>query len=245
MQYGDLEDLIVVQVPLTTYLIIGGGRLALHLAFYFQAKGLSFKSWNRKEHSQGFLQENLDCDFVLLCLPDDQILSFWQSIGFKKAVHFSGCFFHPEIRGFHPLMTFGLEVYELGVYESIPFVGVHDEEVFRETFPEWTNCYVKIKKQQQAMYHGLCVLAGNGTTLLWDLVTQNFNQIGIDHHHLKPYLQRIFENISHQSQGRWSGPWYRKDQKTIERNKNALSGQLQELYENFFKLSKQAKHFHG
>ena len=242
-------DLIVAQVPFKTYLILGDGRLACHLSSYFKAKAISFKTWNRKEENQKSLYRKIkDCDFPLLCLPDDQILPFWQSLNLhsQQAVHFSGSFFHPDILGFHPLMTFDLNIYEPKTYEKIPFVGVHNPEVFKETFPELTNSYLKIKKEEQALYHSLCVLAGNGTTLLWDLVSQHFNQMGIGNHHLKPYLRKIFENISNQTQGRWSGPWYRRDKKTIEKNKNSLNEiSLKKLYEHFFELSKQAGHFHG
>ncbi len=252
-----------------TYLIIGDGRLSRHLSSYFRAKGISFKTWSRKKEDKKSLYKKIkNCDFPLLCLPDDQILPFWQSLDLskttepeevpektgssilsssnKQAVHFSGSFFHPDIPGFHPLMTFGMKTYEPEIYEKIPFIGVHESEIFKKIFPELTNPYLKIKKEEQALYHSLCVLAGNGTTLLWDLVIQRLTGMGIDNQHLKPYLQKIFENISSQTQGRWSGPWYRGDKKTIKKNRNSLNGSsLEKLYEHFFELSKQAGHFHG
>lgn len=250
----------MAQVPLKTYLIVGGGRLASHLSFYLKAKNLTFKTWSRKKEDEKSLQRKIKgCDFPLLCLPDDRIFSFWKlflskntgedplkSHHKRQAVHFSGSFYHPDILGFHPLMTFGLKTYGLEIYEKIPFVGIHEPEVFRKTFPGLDNDYLKIKKEQQALYHSLCVLAGNGTTLLWDLACRHFMEMGIENHHLKPYLKKVFENVCNQTRGRWSGPWYREDKKTVEKNKNSLKEcSLRDLYECFLKLSKQAGHFHG
>ncbi len=264
-------DLIVEQVPFKTYLIVGDGRLARHLSVYFRAKGMAFKTWNRKEENRESLYGKIkNCDFILLCLPDDRISPFWQSLNStrtigsegssisgktgqphpsgrsQQAVHFSGSLFHPDIPGFHPLMSFDLKTYEPKIYEEIPFVGIHEPETFKNTFPGLGNPYLRIKKEEQELYHSLCVLAGNGTNLLWDLVGQYFTRMGIENHHLKPYMQKVFENISHQTRGRWSGPWYREDKQTIEKNRNSLNGSpLKKLYEQFFELSKQAGHYHG
>ena len=249
----------MAQVPFRIYLIIGDGRLANHLSFYFKNKGISFKTWNRKKEDQKSLHKKIKtCDFSLLCLPDNQILPFWKSSGLFKtpekikpsnhnqqAIHFSGSFFHPDILGFHPLMTFDLRTYKMETYEKIPFVGIYEPEIFKKVFPGLENPYLKIKKEEQALYHSLCVLSGNGTTLLWDLVGRQFARIGINNQHLKPYLEKTFENISSQTRGRWSGPWYREDIKTIEKNKKSLNeNSLKKIYESFFELSKQAEHFH-
>ena len=201
---------------------------------------------NKPRH--GLLGKIKNCDFVLLCLPDDQILPFWESIETfdKQGLHFSGSFFHKQILGFHPLMTFGLKLYPPDIYKKIPFVGVHELGLFQKIFPQLKNPYLKIKREEQNFYHSLCVLAGNGTVLLWDLVGRDFNRLGIKDHHFEPYLKRTFENIYDQSEGRWSGPWYRGDMGTVNKNRESLAqSPLRDLYEQFFKLSKKAGHFRG
>ena len=253
----------MVQVPFKSFLIVGDGRLATHFAFYFKAKNLKLNFWSRKKEDQKALQQKIrKSDYILLCLPDSQIPLFYnkhftkppdfgkntkknkEPPRNKRVIHFSGSLFHPDILGFHPLMTFDLKNYDLKTYEEIPFVGVHRIEAFKSIFGQLKNPYIKIKKEDQPLYHSLCVLAGNGTTLLWDLAGQNLEKLGLEDQHIKPYLKKVFDNIQNKSPGRWSGPWYRGDQKTIEKNKKSLEDiSMKSLYENFLELSKQTGHY--
>ena len=64
------------QVPLT-YLLIGNGRLARHLAHYFTAKNLAYTQWNRRDKDLSELQDlSQQADYILLLIRDDQIDSF-------------------------------------------------------------------------------------------------------------------------------------------------------------------------
>ena len=55
---------------------------------------------------------------------------------------------------------------------------------------------------------------------------------------LKPYLQKTFANVLEESPGRFTGPWYREDKKTIFENKNSLKNSpFLNLYQNFEELS--------
>ncbi len=230
------------QVPENgNYLLIGGGKLARHLAHYMQSLDVSFLQWKRYDQSVPELLQFIENQSkVLLCIKDDQLQEFYSSFGRedRQFVHFSGTFSHPKIQGFHPLMTFGQELYDLETYESIHFVGTTEEIHFRETFPFLRNSFSTISEEHKSLYHSLCVLSGNGTTLLWDLIDQEFQKLGLPKEALDPYLKQVSKNIQQGHPGRWSGPWYRQDQSTIEKNQQALQGRpLLNLYQEFKKLS--------
>ncbi len=230
------------QVPTNpSYLLIGGGRLAQHLAHYFHCLDVPFQSWNRRQHSTADLQKLIKQQGVcLLCISDDQLTDFFETHQQNSScfVHFSGTFSHPEILGFHPLMTFSEQLYSLNDYQSIHFVGTDDESLFRSLFPSFVNSYSKIKEDQKALYHSLCVLSGNGTTLLWDLIAKEVEKLGLPQKALDPYLKQVSKNILDDQPGRWTGPWYRHDKKTILKNQEALKNKpLHNLYSEFEKLS--------
>ncbi len=230
------------QVPKNpSYLLIGGGRLAHHLAYYFQSLEVSFLSWNRRQHSLSDLKQLIDQqDVALLCISDDQLADFYDEHQQPDSifVHFSGTVSHPGLLGFHPLMTFSEHLYSKNDYQSIHFVGSDDEKIFRQVFPFISNSYSKIKQEQKALYHSLCVLSGNGTTLLWDLIEKEVAKLGLPQQALDPYLKQVAKNILQDQPGRWTGPWYRQDKQTILKNQEALKGlPLYNLYNEFEKLS--------
>ena len=230
------------QVPQNLkYLLIGGGRLARHMGFYLEKLNAPYSRWNRNDHSTADLIKKLKThSIILLCINDDQISHFYEQFKNENSlfVHFSGSFEHEEILGFHPLMSFGHKLYELEFYKNIHFVGSHSPSLFSSLFPRLQNTYHQIQAEQKKLYHSLCVTAGNGTTLLWDLVSQEFDKVGLPKEALDFYLKQITENILENHKGRWTGPWYRNDENTIENNKKALDKtELKNLYIEMEKLS--------
>lgn len=235
-------DLITRQVPNTpNYLIVGAGRLGRHLAHYFALNKMTFATWDRRSGSvESLAAAMLACDIVLLAIPDSQIGDFyleWKS-SHKVFVHFSGTYHQSEVFGFHPLMTFGFDLYEASVYPSLYFVGTESATEFRRLFPQLPNTYQQISIADKSLYHSLCVLSGNATTLLWELVFREFAALGMDAKALKPYLQQIAANIECEADGRFTGPWYRDDKKTIQQHLSVLDGTpLAPLYKEFHDLS--------
>ena len=230
------------QVPkISKYLLIGRGRLARHWAHYLHLLNVPFSTWNRDDQSTADLIQKLRSHpYCFLCISDNQVTPFFEQFKDQghKFIHFSGSLHIPGVFGFHPMMTFGKEMYDLETYQSLHFVGTHPIDEFKTIIPEWSNQYTQILPEQKALYHSLCVLSGNGTTLLWDLVQQEFRKIGIQQDAIAPYLSQVSQNIIDDQQGRWTGPWYRKDEQTIDSNKNALVGNsLQELYLQLERLS--------
>jgi len=110
------------QVPRYVYGIAGDGRLARHLAHYFDLLNIPYRHWSRRMEADGkaSASEALgSCDTILVALRDDAIES-WISGARSWApqarfVHFSGALATPLAPGMHPLMTFGPELYARGV----------------------------------------------------------------------------------------------------------------------------------
>lgn len=224
-----------------SYLLVGGGRLALHLSTYFDLQKIQYKSWNRTLNSFEELRDWAhQSQYILLAISDDQIESFYKShaLDISRCLHFSGALEIEGMKSFHPLMSFSKKPEGLLFYQTIPFVGSLETSHFRDIFPELTNPYFQIPQNKKSLYHALCVLSGNGTQQLWDSVEEVFSEIGLPREVLAPYLFKICQNIVEDSSGRFTGPWYRGDQNTISKNRDALrSTHLLDSYDSIMKLS--------
>ena len=64
-------------------------------------------------------------------------------------------------------MTFGLDLYDLATYRSIPFVLDSGRTPFHDLLPGLPNRSFTIPADDRPYYHALCVMAGNFSTLLW------------------------------------------------------------------------------
>ena len=212
------------QVP-GKYLIIGSGRLALHLATYFQLLKIPFVTWNRS-HAAGELSAlTALAPRILLAIKDDAIESFIKehALPAEKTIHFSGALSTPRAIRLHPLMTFATTPYALADYVKIPFVGERGAPPLRALIPELGNPYFAIEKDSEDLYHALCVLGGNGTVVLWQQVFKMFEErLGLPAEVLKPYLVRVCQNLAAAPHKALTGPWVRGDLATISKNQNAL-----------------------
>ncbi len=227
------------QVP--TYLIIGDGRLAKHLSFYFDSLKVHHSRWTRK--SQQDLQSiSKNYSHILLAITDGVIESFINENKFLKTkvlVHFSGAMEIEDIVCFHPLMTFTNDLYESEFYKTIPFISFNNDIGFKDFFPMLPNPTTKIEKVHIPYYHALCVTSGNFTTLLWAKCIEAFNEIGIDKNLLEPYMEKVFENTLIDPLKNLTGPIVRNDSETIKKNIDSLAEpQLKRLYQSFVEISK-------
>lgn len=216
-------------------LLIGSGRLAKHLHFYFQSLGLTFSIWSRTDGLDQFLQKLESVKYVGLAISDDSLLDFYQkhlqSVPIK-CFHFSGAFHHPDILSFHPLMTFSNELYEKEFYQKIHF-AVSNLQEFEKIFPKLPNPTFRLSSENKALYHAWAVLLGAGTQNHLKSGLHALSSIGVPEDASLLYLEKIFEQfIKHKGQS-ITGPWVRSDQTTIEKNLNALqSKEDQILYKN-------------
>ena len=225
------------------YLVIGDGRLARHLTYYFRNLGLPFSQWSRSQASKDqaskdypikTLEEKTnDCTHVLLAITDDAIEPFIREhkalFQNKVVLHCSGSLHIKEAIDIHPLMTFGPELYECETYKTIGFVTCFADFDKDKHLPGIDNSIYKISPKEKGFYHANCVLAGNFTQLLWGKLQDSFKKLDLPDKLYQPYLEQVFKNLKKSSnQGTnqdlsqnshkqvLTGPLARKDMKTIK-----------------------------
>jgi predicted short-subunit dehydrogenase-like oxidoreductase (DUF2520 family) len=218
------------------YLIIGSGRTARHFAFYFQQLGLQFDLWNRHESPQELQSRLQKSTHALLLISDSAIEGFYKE-NLKNfegpVVHFSGALEIPEIESAHPLMTFSQDLYSFEDYKQIPFITT-SKKAFQELLPGLSNPHFQIQPEQKPLYHALCVLSGNFTTLLWQKMNSGLKDLGLPEGVSIPYMRQTFKNLEKNASQALTGPLARKDLKTVLANDRALQGDsAQDIYRSF------------
>lgn len=223
----------------TRYLLVGSGRTHTHFSHYFSLLGISFDSWNRSQSIETLQALKKQASHVLVLISDAAIAPFaaehLQDFNGVK-VHFSGVLEIPGLISAHPLMSFSSDMYELSDYQEIPFVLTTQTE-FSEVLPLLPNRSYRIKPEQKAFYHALCVLSGNFTTLLWSKMDQGVQQLGLPSYVVHPYLKRIAQNLIQNPEKALTGPLARKDLKTVQANYQALDqDNFQKIYRSFVEV---------
>jgi predicted short-subunit dehydrogenase-like oxidoreductase (DUF2520 family) len=240
---------------MTSYLIIGDGRVAKHIARYFELESIAYTQWSRngsrpkeaagsKADDLGSLNRLRDlassASHILLLISDRAIESFYNEHPFlhgKVCVHFSGSLVLPRIHGAHPLMTFSLEPYDLDTYRRIPFVIEKGSSGFEQLLPGLTNPHFALDPQYKPLYHALCVMSGNFTVILWEKVFSEFEKtLGLKREVLLPYLSQVTENLARSNPGAsvLTGPLARGDRGVIEKHLSTLgSDPFANVYQAF------------
>ena len=218
-----------------TYGLIGRGRVATHMARYLELEGLPCIAWHRGESRSP--EDVLRCaDVRLLAISDDQIETFVDehpTFLSRPLVHFSGSLVLDRVNGLHPLMTFGLEPYDLETYRSIPFVEERGGLGFQDVFPTLTNPSWPLEPELKPLYHALCVLGGNFTTLLWAKTFDAFErQLHLPKEALFPFLERTAANTIVSGRDALTGSLARGDLQTVRRDLQAFEG---DPYERIFR----------
>lgn len=231
------------QVPTAPYGIVGDGRLARHLAHYFNLLRISYRSWSRSLGSQTGVRPSeafSACDLILVSITDSAIEPWirqakLEGLDRKLFVHFSGALSTDLAVGLHPLMTFGKGFYELSDYERIPFIGEAGSTSFAEIFPRLKNPSFMIPRGQKSLYHALCVMSGNFTTLLWQKFFDDLEKNwGLPRDAAVPYLERVALNLKQNPSAALTGPLVRGDRQTLEKNLDSLKGDpFQRVYQSF------------
>lgn len=141
-------------------------------------------------------------------------------------VHFSGAFYHPEIVGIHPLMTFTKEIkYPQDVYEDLPLKCDHQDWV--KSYP---NRLEYISPEDKPLYHALCVMLGNFPQLLIDLISKKMPE-KFDIQDFKYLISYSIQNVLEAGAKGLTGPHVRKDVETITKHLKALEEtELQSVY---------------
>lgn len=231
-----------------SYLIVGDGRVAGHFRHYFSLEGIAFDVWARSSSDSASSQISTleskiqSSSHILLLISDSAIDTFYSehsSLQRKTCIHFSGAHVSRSVAGAHPLMTFSHSLYDLQTYRQIPFVIERDRLPTPEPLPKLLNPVFEIDSEQKGLYHALCVLSGNFTTLLWEKVFREFDQaLGLPKEALLPYLKQTTENLSTSGPGQsvLTGPFVRNDEQTIKRHLDALgTDPFADVYRSFIR----------
>ena len=236
---------------MTHYAILGGGRLARHFGHYFSLLSQRYTGWARDRSSplnthadpdnrQRLLKTIAPASHVLLLVSDDAIASLVRQYPFlhrKTLIQCAGALSLPGIAGAHPLMTFANELYSLAQYRRIPFM-VESGYRFKELFPALPNPQHVICVEKKALYHALCVMAGNFPQILWQAISETFEaQLALNPDVLHPYLRQLTKNFCDTPDSALTGPLSRGDVDTVNRNLQALSGEeLLTIYTSFVRF---------
>lgn len=221
-----------------SYLLIGSGRVARHLAHYFQLLNINYHSWDRSQDPHALARKVAQASHVLVAISDSALEGFYRQhlAGHDiTAVHFSGALHIDGMIAAHPLMTFGPELYDLDSYKKIHF-ALTGAPSLHEALPGLNNSFSIISPEQKALYHAYCVVGGNFVTLLITEMLKGLSSLDIPPSAGTVYLEKVFANTLQHPQGAATGPLIRKDAATVEKNLHALkSTNLTPIYEAFVK----------
>ncbi len=221
------------------YGVVGDGRMANHFCHYLRLSGLPFVRWSRRADGDADPSATFRyCRAVLLLISDGAISSFVKNnpnLHKFSLIHFSGSLVIDGVPSYHPLMSFSREVYSLEEYRAIPFISERGKPTFAEIFPDLSNQSFAINPADKPLYHALCVLSGNFTVMLWQKAFSDFEgKLGLKAELLRPYMQRIFQNLDENWKNCLTGPLARRDEITMKKNLESLNGDAyQKVYQAF------------
>lgn len=217
------------------YTIIGWGRVARHISHYFRIEKIPFRIWSRRrpqkkepEWRSDLVDALRGCSHVLLLVSDgavEECIRSTPALRGKTLVHFSGSLVSPLACGAHPLMTFAGELYPVQTYRAVTFILERGRPGFQELLPGLNNPHFYIEAEQKPLYHSLCVLSGNFTTILWSKFLEELEgTLGVPAEAAYPYLRQVARNLERGGEPPLTGPLARGDWETVRRNLEALSG---------------------
>jgi predicted short-subunit dehydrogenase-like oxidoreductase (DUF2520 family) len=208
--------------------VVGDGRVARHFLHYFNLLALPVRTWSRRQPASGPVAAFAECDTVLVLIRDAAIVPFvdaWPELQEKRLVHFSGSLVTDKARAAHPLMAFTDTLYDLDTYRTVPFVLDSADPPFADLLPGLPNPTFVIPSTERPRYHALCVLASNGSTLLWQRLLNEFSaRFGIPPSAVSPFLRQTTANLVADPAAALTGPLTRGDTATIQANLAALEG---------------------
>lgn len=222
-------------------LIIGQGRLARHLGHYLNLLKIPYRQWWRELGAVRLDPLLTQCTHIWLAVSDGSIEDLAKGLqnDTHTLVHFAAAHDSQFAFGAHPLMTFGDSVYNLEVYQSMPFVL--DQPVkLASLLPGLKNRAIFLPKPQRRRYHALCALTNNLPYLLWVELKEIFSsEFEIQADALKPILSQTVENAL-SPMGQLSGPVARGDWIRVREHLQILITEpaLQSHYQAYLQLAR-------
>ena len=218
-------------------LVIGRGRVARQLARYFDQMGIGFSTWHRGLSPEELYTKAVPAHRVLMAISDNAITSFidenQEVFREKFIVHFSGTQFDERALGFHPLAAI---TGELPIdFKQVTFQGITAENEFRKALPMFDNAYRQLTPDQMHLYHALCVLGANCSSLLWKNFYEQMQKIEMPKSALDQFVQNVTANVVADPEKCVTGPLVRGDHQTVNLNLAALEKfpALKNVYQAF------------
>ncbi len=228
-------------VPQGTVLIIGSGKLAKHLAHWFnlnQNHSTQLLTWDRHQDPHAIHKYVLQATHIWLAISDSAIVPFYEKFiagHDARAVHFSGTLYDERLISAHPLMSFTDSLYEDHFYSKIYF-GLTGCKTLNEALPGFTNPYFELDASIKPLYHALCVVAGNFPQMLWSQISSLADSKKMPSQAFDIYIEQIARNFTSLHEKALTGPFVRKDLVTIDKNIQALQNTpLENIYKSFQK----------
>lgn len=226
--------------------LVGNGRLATQLEKVLTEISVPFSHVYRSKDSSKLIDERLSkSTHIWLAISDSAIESFYRDHANTNTaarwVHFSGAHNSETIFSAHPMMTFSKTPMSVADFKKVHFVVSNpkdntEEISFESVMPGFSNPHTVLNSQHKALYHALCVVAGNFPMILWSEVLNQFQTLSLPKEALFTYIDRVAHNFKIEGPNALTGPIVRNDIKTIQDNINALEGSsLKSIYESFLK----------
>ncbi|MEQ1723682.1 MAG: DUF2520 domain-containing protein, partial [Pseudobdellovibrio sp.] len=195
--------------------------------------------WSRTQSLEQLNSHLEQSSIVWLAISDSSLVEFYETHlknSNKTVVHFSGALNNSKMLCAHPLMSFPAELLPTDVYSKIHF-ALSNFNNLEQALPSFKNAFKIMNSQDKALYHALCVLAGNFPQMLWNEVSEKMQQLEIPESALDLYVKQITENYLNYKNKAITGPIIRKDEKTILANLESLKNEtrLKNIYSSFNK----------
>lgn len=219
-------------------LLIGNGKLAKHLDFYFSSLNISFARWYRQQNKTSLADLAKNSTHIYFAISDSAIESFYLSnkdlFQGKTLVHFSGSLEVSDIHSVHPMMSFGENLYPIEKYNSIAFNTFDVRYTLNQLVPGIQNKAYFIPKEKKGQYHAYCALVGNLPQLLWGESLSFWDEMNIPIQELRNFVVQSFDNIIHSRKDGITGPIKRNDETSIQKNiKDLNQDRLSYIYTVF------------
>lgn len=225
----------------TTILLVGSGRLALHLQHWNSLLPNPNKiiTWNRSQTAEALQKSILEADLVWLAISDSSLVSFYEKYFLEspvKIVHFSGALYDSRISSAHPMMSFPYSLLPDTSYENIGF-AIQGADHLHELMPGFNNTSFQVSAADKPFYHALCVISGNFPQILWNEVAKCLPDLKIPESMYHTYISQVLNNYLALKEQSLTGPLIRQDEITLQKNENALvhHPHLQNIYQAFTK----------
>jgi predicted short-subunit dehydrogenase-like oxidoreductase (DUF2520 family) len=211
------------------FVFFGHGRLARHLSFYLQTYLPGVPVLVASRRGAEFQFQNNDRVFISVGdrdLPKThaQLRSHAQKESLHlEFAHGSGSVFIEDCPSYHPLMTFGHDLYEPSFYCRIPFICEQGHRGFQSFFTGLVNPTFEIPSEQKAHYHSLVAAAANLPQQIWKHVGSEWQStLKLPFSCLEELLLQSVKNSMRDFMKAPTGALVRKDQPTIESHINHL-----------------------